>query len=263
MQRSHVYSMQFHKNHILHKIFNRNTIKISYMSSIKQVIDGHNKTILSKKTNQQSKKLNCRKPDECPMLGQSGQCLTEQIVYQATVSTNDGPNQTYVGLTANTFKTRFNNHKISFKNPRKKHCTELSKHVWKLKDDKVNFSIKWRILKQAKPYRNASNKCNLCLWGKYLIICNPTMASLNKRNELVSSCRHAKAFLLRNFVTQTLSIFILYLHILTQHFFSIHNITNITLYPEFHSHVLIGCLYFRLSTYILFVIMPQPLRHFI
>ena len=78
---------------------------MSCMGSIKQAIDGH-KTILSKKTNQQSKKCNCRKPDECPMLGQ---CLTESIVYQATVSTNDGPNQTYVGLTANTFKTRFNN----------------------------------------------------------------------------------------------------------------------------------------------------------
>ena len=97
----------------------------------------------------------CTKPPFLPMMGQT--------------------KPSYVGLTANTFKTRFNNI-TSFKNPSKKHCTELSKHVWKLKDDRVNFNIKWRILKQAKPYSNASNKCNLSLWEKYFIICNPTMA---------------------------------------------------------------------------------------
>jgi hypothetical protein len=37
----------------------------------------------------------------------SKKCLVESIVYQATVSTNDnGPPQTYVGLTENSFKTR-------------------------------------------------------------------------------------------------------------------------------------------------------------
>ena len=42
------------------------------------------------------------------------------------------------------------------------------------------------------------NRCNLCLWEKYFIICKPELAALNKRNELVSSCRHAKKFLLAN-----------------------------------------------------------------
>ena len=39
---------------------------------------------------------------------------------------------------------------------------------------------------------------NLCLWEKYFIICKPKMATLNKRNELVSACRHNKKFLLSN-----------------------------------------------------------------
>jgi hypothetical protein len=38
--------------------------------------------------------------------------LMKSVVYRATVETNDDkPKQTYVGLTENTFKTRFTNHK--------------------------------------------------------------------------------------------------------------------------------------------------------
>ena len=34
--------------------------------------------------------------------------------------------------------------------------------------------------------------------GKYYIICKPELATLNKLSELVSSCRHARKFLLMN-----------------------------------------------------------------
>ena len=42
---------EFPKEHVLHKIFNRNTVKISYscMSNLKQNIDSHNKSILHSK----------------------------------------------------------------------------------------------------------------------------------------------------------------------------------------------------------------------
>ena len=42
---------EFTEEHVLHKIFNRNTIKISYscMPNLKQNIDSHNKSILHKK----------------------------------------------------------------------------------------------------------------------------------------------------------------------------------------------------------------------
>ncbi|CAH3043546.1 unnamed protein product [Porites lobata] len=46
-------------------------------------------------------------------------------------------------------------------------------------------------LKQAAPFNPASNRCNLCLWEKYFIFCRADLASLKKRNELVTSCRHA------------------------------------------------------------------------
>ena len=41
-------------------------------------------------------------------------------------------------------------------------------------------------------------RCNLCLKEKFLIICPPELSTLNKRNELVSSCRHRNKALLRN-----------------------------------------------------------------
>ena len=185
-------------NHLLYKIFNRNTVKISYscMTSIKQKIDGHNKSTLRKR-NVPSKTCNCRQLDNCPM---AGHCLKSSVAYQATVATNDNrPVQTYVGLTGNSFKTRFANHKSSFRDPNNRLSTDLSKHIWHLRDAKLEFKITWKILKQAAPFNPASNCCNLSLWEKYFIICRPDLATLNKRNELVTSCRHGSKFLLNNF----------------------------------------------------------------
>ena len=42
----------------------------------------------------------------------------------------------------------------------------------------------------CSSYNSSSKRCNLCLKEKLLIICRPDLSSLNKRNELVSSCRH-------------------------------------------------------------------------
>ena len=126
---------EFPESHVLQKIFNRNTVKISYccMPNLKQKIDGNNKSMLLKTTTPPVlKACNCRIPADCPM---AGNCLIQCIssmVYQATVTTEDNrPAQTYVGLTENSFKTRFANRKSSFNNPDKRLLsTELSKHVW-------------------------------------------------------------------------------------------------------------------------------------
>ena len=77
-----------------------------------------------------------------------------------------------------------------------RNATELSKHVWSLKEGKKNFNITWNILKLAKRYSNIYKKCNLCLTEKYYIMFKPDMSSLNKRVELFSSCRHSSKFLL-------------------------------------------------------------------
>ena len=97
--------------------------------------------------NPPTNECNCRSHDKCPL---DGKCLIKPIVYQATVTTNDNkPDQTYVGLTANAFKTRFTNHKASFTSAKKKYSTEFSKYIWQLKEKNIDHEIKWRILRRA------------------------------------------------------------------------------------------------------------------
>ena len=110
----------FPKNKRLSKIFNRNTIKISYscQPNVKQTISNNNHRLLQlhrmKESNQDSKLCNCRqKKNSFPL---DGKCLTKCVVCKATVTKTTSNNQeTYIGLTENEFKTRFNLHKSSFK----------------------------------------------------------------------------------------------------------------------------------------------------
>ena len=162
---------EFTKGHALHKIFNRNTVKISYscMPNLKQRIDGRNKSILRKTNAVPPKAFNCRQLAHCPL---DGNCLKSAVMYQATVATEDNrPAETCEGLTENSLKTRYSNHKSSFRDPNKRLSTELSKHMWHLKDAKIGFSLTWKFLKQAAPFNPASNRYNLCLREKYVIIC--------------------------------------------------------------------------------------------
>ena len=106
--------------------------------------------------------------------------------------------ETYIGLTENDFKTRYRNHTASFRHAKHRNSTELSKHIWTLKHNNIEHFISWRILASHSPYNSSSKRCNLCLKEKLLITCRPELSTLNKRNELVSSCRHRNKTLLRN-----------------------------------------------------------------
>lgn len=189
----------FPTGHKLRKVFNRNTVKLSYSCtpSMKQVIDGHNKATLRKAKQPEQdrtvKMCNCRNKNDCPL---EGQCLQKELVYQATVTTSE-KKETYVGLTATEFKTRWRNHQMSFKHETRRNDTELSKYLWELKEKKKEFTLSWKMLAKARAYSNQSKRCNLCLHEKFFIISYPQMATLNKRNELVSSCRHRRKYILR------------------------------------------------------------------
>ena len=139
---------------------------------------------------------NCRQKNSCLL---NGNCLQSSVIYQATVKRNDNnTSETYIGLTENAFKTRYRNHTASFRHTKHRNSTELSKHVWSLKDNNIDYSISWRIISSSSSYNSSSKRCNLCLKEKFLIICRPNLSSLNKRNELVSSCRHRNKALLCN-----------------------------------------------------------------
>jgi len=143
------------------------------MRNVKQIIDGHNKAILTKDTqppqDQAKKTCNCRNKNERPL---EGACLTKKVVYQATVVSGNRT-ETYVGITSTEFKTRWRNHQVSFKSERRNNDTELSKHLCHLKTERKNFTMKWEILEKAKAYTNITKRCNLCLTEKYFIITKP------------------------------------------------------------------------------------------
>ncbi len=209
----------FPVNNPLRKIFNRNTIKLSYscMNSTKQIINNHNKHITNSKqpsnsnntaptttnnnnnnntaiNSNNNKTCNCRRKDTCPL---NGNCLQKSVIYQATVTRQDNnTTETYVGLTENEFKTRYRNHTSSFRHTKHRHSTELSKYIWTLKDGNIEHNISWKILSTSRAYNRSSKRCNLCIKEKFFIICRPHLATLNKRNELVSACRHRTKALL-------------------------------------------------------------------
>ena len=159
-----------------------------------------NKSSLVNNSQSQEKSCNCRDKHSCPL---GGDCLIQNVVYQATVVSPMGK-ETYIGLTANQFKTRFRNHTASFRNESKRNATELSKHIWSLKDAKTEFTVTWKIMARARPYSNVTKRCNLCITEKFFIICKPGAGTLNKRNELASACRHAAKYLIKHTCTITL-----------------------------------------------------------
>ena len=190
----------FPKNHPLNKIFNKHTLKLSYscMPNVKSIISSHNKKVLSTNNTEQvqtDKECNCRKKNECPL---EGKCLQTNVIYQATVTT-ETTKETYIGLATN-FKERYRNHKCSLKLSKRRNETELSKYIWKLKEEKKDYNIKWKIIKKCQPYNNITKTCNLCLSEKFIIICKKHLCSLNRRNELASPCQHRNRFTLRNHV---------------------------------------------------------------
>ena len=189
----------FPKGHRLSKVFNRNNVKVSYscMPNIASIITSHNKTVLQTKEEAPSRTCNCRVKASCPL---NGNCLQKNVVYRCNVKSNhEIADANYIGLTELTFKDRFYKHQHSFKHVSKSNSTELSKHIWMLKENgkEVN-SIDWSIIDHSSPYKNGAKRCNLCLTEKYHVIMSP-FATINKRNELISKCRHENKFYLSNF----------------------------------------------------------------
>ena len=80
----------------LNKIFNKNTVKISYscMRNVNSIISAHNKKVISPSTVDSG--CDCTHRNACPL---ENKCLTPGVVYKATI-TNDTDEEVkcYVGL---------------------------------------------------------------------------------------------------------------------------------------------------------------------
>ena len=152
------------------------------MPNVKQIISSHNKNVL-KKTEPKTtvtKTCNCRDHNKCPL---DNKCLTSGVICQATVTRQDiGTEETYIGLTENTFKARYSAHMSNFRNENNRYSTTLSEYVWTLQDKKVPYNLKWKIISKSNPYSTSSKKCNLCIEEKYFIIIKPNLSWTKETN---------------------------------------------------------------------------------
>ena len=131
----HLLVKHFPTNNKMCKIFNKNTVKVSYscMKNMDSIISGHNHNILNPK--QRSFGCNCRKKE-------NGECLTPKVIYRADV-TNEANNDQkfYFGIAETTFKEPFNNHKRDVKHIKYQYNTELTKYIWNLKNNIILYSL--------------------------------------------------------------------------------------------------------------------------
>ena len=95
----------FPRGHKFYEIFSKNIVKLSYSSTknMASVIAMHNRSILN--PNDQVYSCYCRVRNDCPP---QYNCLTPEIVYQATVTNNnDDAEKIYYRLCETTFKERY------------------------------------------------------------------------------------------------------------------------------------------------------------
>ena len=131
-----------------------------------------------------------------------GECQQRGVIYQATVLSEEKRNQTYIGLTAGTFKKRFDGHTSTFRSE-EANGTTLSSYIWKLKNEGRDFEILWKVISKATPFSPVTEQCALCTAEKFYIIYKPELGTLNTRNELGAHCRHKQRVLLDNTKTKT------------------------------------------------------------
>ena len=195
----HLINKHFPTSSKLHKIFNKNTLKLSYSctENMSQIIKKHNKKIAKPKSKETNPSCNCRIKAHCPL---QGKCSTQNVIYTATATTPSASPKTYIGLTEGPFKQRYSQHKLSFTHPKYKQSTTLSKFIWDSKTAGVTPEVSWSISKTVPAYNNITKRCLLCLTEKLSIISFENQTDLlNNRSELLSKCRHQNKFLLSNF----------------------------------------------------------------
>ena len=185
------------------------------------MISSHNTKVLKPDSDPNTRTCSCRNKQQCPL---EGNCLAECIVCQATVTAATKPTRHYFGLTEGNFKTRYNTHMHSFHAEQCRKATELSKYVWDLKSEgtyflyiflirwgscvslnhdwcdiyiayeNLEYDIKWKLVQKSAPYRCCTRRSDICLSEKMVIATADPSPMLNKRAEIISTCRHRTKF---------------------------------------------------------------------
>ena len=180
----------FPDGHRLHKIFNKNTLKVSYscMESIGKIIKSHNAKV--GKGDRQPVPCNCQINRICPL---DGDCRSPNSVYQAEVSIpQEELSQFYIGISEPETKQRIRNHHKAFNDRQYEKDSALTEYIWQLKDRGItNYTIKWSILRKVPRYNKVKGLCSLCIAEKLEIANFPHKDRLlNVHLQIATHCLH-------------------------------------------------------------------------
>ena len=109
----------FPVNHKMHKIFNKNTVKVNYscMKNMDSILSGHNLV------------CNCKKKDSCRLQWQIFDTKSNipSLKFQMKLITKQ---KFYSGLAEINFKVCYSNHKRNVKHIKYQYNRELAKYIW-------------------------------------------------------------------------------------------------------------------------------------
>ena len=167
------------------------------MPNIKLKISTYNKKILNKTINQNTRKCNCINKNTCPL---NGNCLQKNILYIATIKSDKKNYQprNYKGISENTFKKRYGNHKRAFNVNGYINNAKLSVEYWNLKTGNSNPKLTWVMQNQFSAYNPQLKRCSLCLNEKLEVLEDKENNLLNKKSE-ISKCRHQNKYMIQLF----------------------------------------------------------------
>ena len=145
----------FPPDHRYARIMNKNTIKMSYscMPNMQNIMKQKNENLLKETHEGEQRMCNCSNVENCPL---NGQCLTSNLVYTADVNykeNNEEKHAIYHGSTSSEFKSRWTEHKSSFRLEYKKKNSTLSKLIWNLKEKNIDYAMKWSMERRAQSYQ--------------------------------------------------------------------------------------------------------------
>ena len=104
----------------------------------------------------------------------------------------------YIGG-ARVFKNQGGNHMQTFKNKEIQQVCALKDFIWDLKERKINFEIKWSIIKQSRACKSGDKNCHLCVTEKLCVMENSRDSKLiNKDIHNMDKCLHKSKFLVKN-----------------------------------------------------------------
>ena len=118
------------------------------MTNVSQIISGMNRRKLGDCQSPPNLTCSCRN-DPCPL---DGKCNVSDIVYEASLTDNQGEEYNYIGITSEPFRNRFAKHKLSFNNSNYGNQTTLSSKYWELKNKGRDPEIKFNIVGTSKSY---------------------------------------------------------------------------------------------------------------